>query len=225
MLPDFRDCRAIIFDLDGTLADTVDAIREGINLAMTQFHFPERSYDQVIAAVGNGARMLVRRCMPREKANDEALLAEVLATYDAAYARTYMHTRHCYAGIPEAVAALHRAGYRLAVLSNKQDAYVKALIRQLFPDNEFTVVMGQCELPLKPDPTVPAIIAERLGAKLTECIMIGDSDVDIRTAQNAGMRAIGCSWGFRGHEALVMAGAPHIADTPDQLLDLLLPRA
>ena len=84
--------------------------------------------------------------------------------------------------------------------------------------------MGQCNLPLKPDPTVPGMIASALGVDLHSCVMIGDSGVDIQTARNAGMKAIGCAWGFRGHDALVQAGAAHIADTPHQLSDFLLPR-
>ncbi|MBE6620230.1 MAG: HAD family hydrolase [Ruminococcaceae bacterium] len=212
--------KGLIFDLDGTIADTIAAIRDGINETMVHYGYPERSYEDVRRAIGNGARLLVKRCMPEDKAQDKALAEEVFAYYHEAYARTYLHTRECYDGIPETIAILKKRGFRMAVLSNKQDKYTKGLIEQLLPPDTMAVVMGQTALPTKPDPTVSCLIAQNLGLEPQECAMIGDSEVDIQTAQNAGMLAIGCSWGYRGREALIDAGADIVVDEVRELLAL-----
>ena len=221
--PSARPIRAIIFDLDGTLADTIGAIRDGINQTMCAYSYPQRTYEDVRRAIGNGARLLVQRCMPEPDASNGQQVSRVLATYDMAYARTYLNTRECYEGIVETVKELYRRGYRLAVLSNKQDVYTTGLVAQLFPDGEFEVVMGQTDLPTKPNPTVPHLIAHQLCVAPDECAMIGDSDVDIVTARNAGMMGVGCSWGYRGRNMLLAAGAPQVVDTPTELLDLFPP--
>ena len=213
-----RTVRALIFDLDGTLADTIGGIQDGMNETMIHYGYPEKSYEDIRRAIGNGARLLVKRCMPADAAEDDALVSEVLAFYDDAYSRTYMHTRECYEGMVEAVKTLHARGYRLAVLSNKQDTYTKRLVAQLFPDGEFSVVMGQTDLPTKPDPTVPTMIAAQLGVEVRECAMIGDSDVDIRTAQNADMTGVACSWGYRERQKLSDLAPHHLVDRPAELL-------
>ncbi len=216
-MQEIQNIRALILDLDGTLADTIGAIRDGINDTMRKYGYPAKNYEDIRRAIGNGAKLLVKRCMPLEAAADEAQVKRVLSSYDLAYARTYLHTRECYEGIPEAVASLKEKGYRLAVLSNKQDAFVKGLVKQLLPNDEATIVMGQTALPTKPNPMVPRMIARQLGVTFSECAMIGDSEVDIQTAKNAGMLAIGCSWGYRGREALLAAGADVVVDTPQEL--------
>lgn len=215
-----KNIKGLIFDLDGTIADTIEAIREAINDTMKHYGYSEKSYEDVRRAIGNGARLLVKRCMSKEKAEDEALVDEVFAYYHEAYKRTYLNTRACYDGIPETIAVLKKRGFRLAVLSNKQDEYTKGLINQLLPADTMTVVMGQSDLPKKPDPTVPCLIAEKLGLKPEECAMIGDSEVDIETAKNAGMTAIGCSWGYRGKEVLEKNGADVVLDQPTDLWEV-----
>ena len=215
-----RPVRALIFDLDGTLADTIGGIRDGMNETMNKYGYPPKTYEDIRRAIGNGARMLVKRCMPEPDASDDAKVKRVLASYDLAYLRTYLHTRECYEGMAQTVKELHARGYRLAVLSNKQDAYTKGQLAQLFPDGEFEIVMGQTDLPTKPDPTVPHLIAHLLCVDPDECAMIGDSDVDILTARNAGMMSVGCSWGYREKAVLQSLGAHHVIDKPAQLLDI-----
>lgn len=214
--------QALIFDLDGTLADTLNAILEGINETMREYGYPTVTYEDACASIGNGARLLIARSMPPEAAADPEQVTRVLKSYDEAYAHTYMHTTDCYDGIPEAIRALHAMGYRIAVLSNKQDAYTKGLVRLWFPNGEIAWVYGQAaDRPTKPDPTVPRLLAEQMGVAPTACAMIGDSDVDIKTAKNAGMISIGCAWGFRGRAVLEAAGADHVLDKPDELIPLL----
>ena len=211
--------RLLILDLDGTLADTLDALREAVNLTMRAYGWPEKTREDIRMAIGNGARMLIARSMPFPKAQDPALVDRVLRDYDRNYAQTYMHTRECYPGIPETLSKLCDRGYRLAVLSNKQDIFTKKLVRQLLgPLPSF--VQGQTDMPKKPDPTVPLFIAKTLGFAPGMCAMIGDSDVDIQTGRNAGMLTVGCAWGFRGTQALEEAGAEHIAQRPEDLLSI-----
>ena len=219
-MQDHPPIRALIFDLDGTIADTINAIRDGLNETLRKYNYPEKTYEDVRRAIGNGARSLVKRCMPEPDASSEEKAAAVFRSYDIAYSHTYLHTRECYGGIPEVVAALKERGYRMAVLSNKQDPFVKGLIRQLLPKDEMELVMGQTKLPTKPDPTVPRLISLQLCVPPAFCAMIGDSEVDIQTAKNAGMLAVGCSWGYRGRDALEAAGADVIVDTPEELLAL-----
>lgn len=214
--------RLLIFDLDGTIADTIESIREGVNMAMIKYDFPERSYEEIRSFIGNGARELIRRSMPDEASSDPELVSAVFADYDYFYGLTYDHCERCYDGIPEALATLKERGYTIAVLSNKQDNYVKALVDLLIPEGIVSLAAGQTSLPKKPDPTVPLMMAEQLGFLPQETAFVGDSDVDILTAHNAGMLSVGVSWGYRGRQILEDSGAQVIIDHAHGLADLFL---
>lgn len=212
--------KALIYDLDGTLADTLPSLCQAINMTMDHYGAPLRTCEDVRLAIGNGARMLVKRLLPDALANHEDKVTEALLYYNARYAETYT-AADCYDGIQDAVTALCHRGYTSAVLSNKPDKYTVALCRILFPENTFALTQGQQEgVPTKPDPTAPLSIAARLGVKPEECAFIGDSEVDIRTAKNAGMMSVGCAWGYRSADDLRAEGADAVIDTPDQLLTL-----
>lgn len=218
-MSDSQTVRLLILDLDGTLADTLDALCEAVNMTMTAYGWPEKTREDIRLAIGNGARLLIARSMPKTEAQDPDLVDRVLRDYDRNYAQTYMHTRECYPGMPDALSRLHDRGYELAVLSNKQDVFTKKLVGQLIgPLASF--VQGQTDMPKKPDPTVPLFIAKTLGYRPDECAMIGDSDVDIQTGRNAGMLTVGCAWGFRGAKALAEAGPDRIANLPEDLLSI-----
>ncbi len=214
-----RKVGLLILDLDGTLADTIESIREGVNLAMERYGYPTRSYEQVRLAIGNGAGELIRLSMPEEAARDPRQVSRVLADYHEIYGTTYSHCSTCYAGMKEALLTLRERGYTLAVLSNKQDAYVKALVSRLLPPGLIAYAEGQTERPKKPDPTVPLWMAAHLGFSPAETAFVGDSEVDVATARNAGMMAVGCAWGYRGTEVLREAGAHVILDAPAELCD------
>lgn len=214
------EIRLLILDLDGTLADTIGSIRDGVNLAMNQYGYPEKSYEEVRRAIGNGARELIRRSMPADAAEDGALVDRVFADYHEFYGQTYLHCDTCYDGIFEALTALKNRGYTLAVLSNKQDVYVKGLVRALFPEGLIAYAEGQTEKPKKPDPTVPLEIAHRLGFSPAETAFLGDSEVDIKTALNAGMMAVGCAWGYRDPALLVETGAHVLLENPLEIAEL-----
>ena len=210
--------KAVLFDFDGTIADTIPAIREGVNNTMRLYGYPEHSYAEILGFINHGARELIRQAMPADAAENPAQVDRVLADYDVQYRAVYRQTREAYAGVPELIDRLHRSGCRIGVLSNKQDEFVKQLSRQvLLPgsyDSAHGVAPGQ---PPKPDPYIPALIARELGVSLAECAMVGDSDVDIATAMNAGMTHIGVDWGYRDRSFLLAHGATRIAHTPDEV--------
>ena len=222
LAPDVTKIKLLIFDLDGTLADTLGSIREGVNMAMIKHGFPERSYDEVRSFIGNGARELIRRSMPDEAATDGKLVDEVFFDYDYFYGLTYAHCDECYEGIVGALSKFKESGYTISILSNKQDRYVKALAEILIPEGIVSLAMGQTDLPKKPDPAVPLMMARTLGFSPRETAFIGDSDVDIETARNAGMLSIGVSWGFRGRDELVDARPDFVVDNATELVDVIL---
>ena len=214
--------RLLILDLDGTIADTIESIREAVNLALQQFSLPERSYEDIRAAIGNGARMLMRRSASSDHALSEKEHEELYQCYHRLYGETYAHCDTCYDGMVEALEILKSRGYTLAVLSNKQDVYVRALVEQLLPSGLISIAMGQTERPKKPDPTVPLEIAAALGFSPEETAFVGDSEVDIQTAIRGGMLPVGCSWGYRDASLLKLEGAAVLLDSPTELAELFL---
>ena len=210
--------RLLIFDLDGTIADTIYSIRDGLNMALDKYGFPQRNYEQTRAAIGNGARELIRLSLPEDKRSDASLIDQVLADYDRFYEQTYANLDGTYDGVDTAIKMLIERGCKIAVLSNKQDAYVQKIVPLLFPDGEITYAMGQTDLPKKPDPTVPLMIAAEFGAIAEECAFIGDSDVDVLTAKNSGMYSVAVTWGYRPRSELLEADA--LVDNADELLSL-----
>ena len=217
----FQNKKAIIFDLDGTLANTLSAITEAVNMTMSHYSLSKKSEDEVRRAIGSGAKMLIKRLIPVEWAADERLLSEIADHYGNMYALTYLHTTENYDGITELVKDLRKKEIKIAVLSNKQDAYVKGLVKLLFPDGEVSIARGQTELPVKPDPAGVRAIMDELSVSSDECIFVGDSGVDLKTAENCGMDSILVSWGFCGREALQSFGAKCIVDVPNEIIKML----
>ena len=219
---DPRQTRLLIFDLDGTLADTMYGIMDGVNMAMDKFGTPRHTYEEVCSYVGTGSRDLIFRALPKEIAENEEILAEAVKYYDGkCYPVTYNNGTECYGGMIETLQALKARGYTVAVLSNKRDIFVVPMVAELIPEGIVSVAMGQKdELPKKPDPTVPRMIAEQLGFECCQTAFIGDSDTDIETGKNADMFTVGCAWGYRGRKVLQEAGADAIIDSPCELLDL-----
>lgn len=213
--------KAIIFDFDGTVADTISAITEGVNLTMRQYGAPEHSYNDVLRFINNGPRELIRRAMPEHMRNDTAMVDRVLEDYNQFYGEVYLHTREAYDGIPELISRLHKS-YKIGILSNKQDFFVRKLCEQVLIPDSYDETQGVYPgAPTKPNPFLSNRIAEKLGVSPAECVMIGDSDVDLETARNAGMTHIGVSWGYRDEAFLRTHGATRIAHTPQELAQLL----
>ena len=210
--------KLLIFDLDGTIADTLTTIRDAVNMCMEHFGFATLDYEQTREKVGNGVRSLISLALPADANVSEERFEEILEYFRSCYLITHDQIDGCYDRLYDVIMALGAKGYKLAVLSNKPDNLVRGIIKKLFPEGTFVAAMGQTELPRKPDPTVPLMIASEQGITPCDCYFIGDSEVDIKTAKNAGMHAIAVSWGFRDRGLLEDEEPEVIIDTPEQLL-------
>ena len=211
--------KALIFDLDGTLADTIPAIAEAVNMTLVSLGYPKRSEEEIRSFIGKGPRHLIYESMPKDERVFSEKVDKALSLYDVNYAKTYIHTDHTYDGIEDAILHLSKY-YKLAVLSNKQDQYVKALIDQLFPQGIFSVVRGTVNgIPAKPEPDVALEVVKELGAEPHECILIGDSEIDIITAENAGIDILSVSWGYVSKTKLILKGAQDIIGSPSELIE------
>ena len=190
----------LLFDLDGTLLDTLTDLYLAVNHALAAFGMPQRSMDEVRMFVGNGVAKLIARAVPAGTSEEDT--ARVLAEFRAYYAEnSRLHTAP-YDGIRDSLKALSAAGCQMAVVSNKFDAAVKALNDEFFADS-ISVAIGDREgRNKKPAPDSLFEAMAQLGVAKEDCIYIGDSDVDIETAKNAGIPCIGCAWGFRGRQFL-----------------------
>ena len=210
----------ILFDMDGTVLDTLQDLWASTNAVLRELGHPERSLDDIRSYVGNGARNQIRCALP-EGSGDDAI-DDALSRYRAHYAAHCRDHTKPYPGVVEALRRLKDAGKKLAVVSNKPDAAVRLLSDEHFGALMDVAIGETPTLRRKPAPdTVDAALAA-LGAEKTGAVYVGDSEVDVATAQNAGLPLIAVSWGFRSRAALQAAGAATIVDTPEELLALLL---
>lgn len=215
-----RMIRAVLFDFDGTIADTIPAIREGVNLTMRAFGYPTHDLAAVRSFVNNGPRKIIERAMP-ESERDPRQIDRALEVYNDFYGQVYLQTEHAYDGMAELLRDLH-GEYRVGVLSNKQDHLLRELCRQVLFPGSYDAVQGVLpEKPSKPDPFLSLRVAGTLGVLPEECAMVGDSHVDIQTARNAGMFHVGVSWGYRDEAFLRESGAVRVAHTPAEVADFL----
>lgn len=209
--------KAVLFDLDGTLTDTLADIAEAMNRALRLHDLPQWPVEAYRYLVGNGARVLAQRCV-RER---QELAEAVRQTYQAYYETHNLVRTRPYDGVPELLAALQARGMRLAVFSNKPDADTKAVVRHFFPDIAFDVVRGQVEgVPVKPDPAGALAVAAEMSIAPGEFLYLGDTSVDMQCALAAGMHPVGAVWGFRTAQELTDSGAEHLAQTPGDLLTI-----
>ena len=211
----------IIFDLDGTLLDTIGDLAVACNASLALRGLPQHSYDEYCGFVGNGIMRLVERALPEPLRSPENV-----ALMRADFVRYYTehidaHTKP-YPGIPDLLSGLAQQGVRLAVASNKFQAGTEKLVRLFFPGIPFSPVLGQREgVPLKPDPAVVEEILSITGTPRDRALFVGDSGIDIATARAAGIRSVGVSWGFRARAELEEAGAGRIIDRAEELPALL----
>jgi phosphoglycolate phosphatase len=214
-----KDIHAILFDLDGTLADSLADLANATNYALTQLGCPTHPPESYRYFVGDGARELCARALPQDKQN---LADETLRLMREHYDVHCFDLTKLYPGIPELISALAERHLKLAVLSNKPDIFTKRMIIHYFNPSPFTIVRGQLpNVPLKPDPTAALQIAQELGMPPAQWLYLGDTNTDMRTASSAGMHAVGVLWGFRDREELIESGAEHIVARPEQVLSLL----
>jgi len=211
--------KAIIFDLDGTLVDSLEDLVDSINYCLGVLGMPLHKTEDYQMMIGTGSRELCRKALPPEHAD---LTDKLLEMNLVRYAQHCFDKTKPYPGIVEALDELACRNLRLAVLSNKPDSFVKLMSRQLFGPDCFEVIMGQQDgLPTKPDPAGVLDILGQMQVAPDEAIYVGDSGTDMQTATAAEMCPVGVSWGFRDHAELLAGGAKHIINNPSELLELL----
>ena len=212
--------KGVIFDLDGTTLYTLPDLHRSVNLTMEHFGFPLRTPEEVRAGVGNGFQKLINRIVPEDTTEEKK--REVGVYYRDIYRENCCNETVPYEGMSEVLKTLQEKGIQLAINSNKSDNSTKLLISKCFPDIRFTEVMGAREdLPHKPDPTGVQQILDLMGINKEEALYVGDSETDMKTAKNAGIKAIGCLWGFRDLKTLQESGADIILSRPEELLEHL----
>lgn len=210
--------RAVLFDLDGTLTDTLRDLGGCTDRVLAAHGFPPHTPEEYRHFVGDGIQKLIERALGEAAA--PALTAELLAEFRVLYDRECLHYVSLYPGIADAVRALRDAGIRLAVVTNKPEPQAQKIVAHLFPSDTFDAVYGNVDgRPRKPDRTVVDLALDTLGVRRENAVFVGDSDVDVLTAHGAGLPCIGCAWGFRGEAELVSAGADILVRSAGELID------
>ena len=215
--------KAVIFDMDGTVTDTLSTIAYFGNFALKKNGFEPIDEAEYKYFAGNGKKILIRRMLDYGNNYTPDNYKRVEKTYDDAYERDTVGKTTVFDGILPLLEKLHQNGIKTAVNSNKPDNVAVAALNKIFPKGSFDDACGQKEdVPIKPDPTAALRLAAEFGAKPGECVFVGDTSVDIETAKNAGMHSIGVLWGFRDFSELHEAGAEYIAEKPEEIWDIIL---
>ena len=210
----------LIFDLDGTLVDSLPGIAASLNRTLSAHGLPGHSDAAVRSFIGDGLKMLVRRATPASA--DPALIDSLVTLFKKDYDLSWAEGTKPYPGILGILTELQRDGFQLAVLSNKTHEFTETITRSLFPQIHFASVLGQRDgIPHKPHPAGALQIATILGSAPENCVIIGDSTMDLETAANAEMQAVAVGWGYHDRDRLLAAGATRIAETPAELPAIL----
>lgn len=207
-----------MFDLDGTLLNTLADIAGACNEILARHGYPQHPLDAYTQMVGNGFALLVRRALPQDRMPDTCELDLLTEEAKSVYAQRMREKTEPYPGMRQALANIAAKGIQLAVLSNKPDKLTSNLVAHYFPDIPFSMVAGgKPDVPLKPDPAGALLMLKKMGVAAKDSAYVGDSNVDMQTAHNAGMLAVGAAWGFRGCQELRESGAAIIVDVPADL--------
>lgn len=211
--------KAVVFDLDGTLLDTLDDLANATNWALRWNGLPERTLDEVRQFVGNGVQRLIRRAVP--EGTSEEVFAKTFSDFKDYYVVHCQEKTRLYDGVPEMLKALKSQGYRLAIVSNKLQAGVDELYERYFKDT-VEVAVGECpEVNRKPAPDMVVAALAALGVTADEAVYVGDSDVDLLTARNSGLPCISVLWGFRDRPFLEAHGATCFAEKPCDVMKFI----
>jgi phosphoglycolate phosphatase len=211
--------KAVIFDLDGTLANTFEDLRSSIDDMRAAFGMGPVSLEQMMSFINASLRGFAEGGLGGTRSEDE--LERAMKIYCDAYAKHYLEKTCIYEGLPELIAKLKENGVRVSIYSNKMAEYVEKIAKKLYGEDTFDVLMGPDGIVPKPDPMGALIAAERMGISPADAAYVGDSVTDMKTGIAAGMHTIGVSWGYTKREDLVAAGAHKIADTVDGLYEIL----
>lgn len=211
---------AAIFDLDGTLLDTLEDLGDAMNAALAAQGFPAHPYDAYRYFVGNGLRKMALRALPAEVQEDDAIVEACMAHFREVYGAGWQRKTRPYAGVPALLDGLTLRGLPLGVLSNKPHEFTVQCVAALLPDWRFAAVQGVADgVPPKPDTTGARVMAERLGVPPERILYLGDTATDMETARGAGMYPVGALWGFRTAEELEAAGAARLCARPEDVLE------
>lgn len=210
--------KLIVFDLDGTLVNSLADLAAATNISLKKFGYPEHELEKFRYFVGDGVPKLLERAVPESERSVERL-AEMKKCFDAYYNTHFADNTNPYDGIPQLLAGIKKLGYKMAVASNKPDEFTKEIVNTFF-EGIFDIIQGKApDTEKKPAPDIVLKIMKKLNASAEDTVMVGDSNVDIFTAKNAGIKSIGCLWGFRTRQELEEAGADYIAEKPSDILD------
>ncbi|MFC1970724.1 HAD family hydrolase [Chloroflexota bacterium] len=213
--------RAVLFDLDGTLLDTIKDIADSVNIALAKLGLPQHEVEAYKYFVGDGREVLAIRALPGD-CRDQLNVDRLSASIKIEYSRRWAINTLAYPGIPDMLQSIADLGIKMAILSNKPQDSTKEMVSRFLSQWRFELVFGaQSSIPMKPDPTSALQIARRLGIPPAEFLYLGDTDVDMKTAAEAGMYPIGALWGFRTADELLAGGAKGLIQYPTDLLRLL----
>ncbi len=213
--------KGVIFDLDGTLVDSIEDLGDAVNKVLLDHHFPPHSYTTYKRLIGNGLKKLVYDTLPENNRSNE-MQAECRHQLFEVYEKNCMNKTKPYDGIFDLLSSLESKGIRCAVLSNKADGFTKQIVRTLFPKVNFEYIIGVTnEAEKKPHPGAALRICEGMGLEPADMIFIGDSGVDMQTANNAQMCAVGALWGFKSRKEIQQNGAAHLISHPLELTHII----
>ena len=214
--------KACIFDLDGTLTDTLSSISYFANRALEKYGLKAVEKEKYKIMVGNGAKNLVRRMLKENNCEDEEVYLKVLDEYNSTYDNDFTYLTSVYDGVKELLSFLKSNGLKLAVVSNKPHSTTVQIVDHFFPEGTFDIVYGQREnVPIKPDPAAVLDVMESFGVLPEECIYAGDTGTDMKTGKNAGAFTVGVTWGFRQEKELRENGADIVINHPDELINYI----
>ena len=214
--------KACIFDLDGTLTNTLESMTYSVNLTLKEMGLSQITKDQCRMFVGNGARVLIEESLKVSGDPKASRIEEGMKIYGRIFDQNCTYHVTLYEGIPEMLKALKDRGIHLAVLSNKPDRQTVKVVKEIFGDNIFDYAQGQKDgIRRKPEPDGVWYLMEQMQVSKEECLYIGDSEVDAATGKNAGLKTIGVLWGFRDRKTLETAEVDDLIDRPDELLQFV----
>ena len=214
--------KAISLDLDGTLTNTLESMTYSVNLTLKEMGLSQITKDQCRMFVGNGARVLIEESLKVSGDPKASRIEEGMKIYGRIFDQNCTYHVTLYEGIPEMLKALKDRGIHLAVLSNKPDRQTVKVVKEIFGDNIFDYAQGQKDgIRRKPEPDGVWYLMEQMQVSKEECLYIGDSEVDAATGKNAGLKTIGVLWGFRDRKTLETAGADHLIERPEELLQFV----
>jgi len=212
--------KAAVFDLDGTLADTMPALAVSVNKTLALYGRGKKTEKELYQCINYGTRELIRRAF--DNTPEESMLDEAVKAYMDFYKEDFIITKEPYSGILQLLESLRGRGIKLGVLTNKPHEITLKLIDIIFGENYFDAVLGQGPFPPKPDPAASRFIAEKLGVRAEEVLFVGDSHIDVRTAKNAGFHFAGAGWGYKPKQTLIDEGAEYIAENREEIIKILI---